>query len=83
MSDAILVLNAGSSSIKFALYRADLVYAHSIGSDKMDYMPLAFSAASLDQMCQVRMAFDPERRSNPGKVFPIHTCREWRSGGVV
>ena len=21
--------------------------------------------------------FDPERRSNPGKVVPIHACKEW------
>ncbi len=56
---------------------------HGVGSDKMDYMPLAFGAAALDQMCEVRRAFDPERRANPGKVFPVHTCREWRQGGVA
>jgi glycolate oxidase subunit GlcD len=56
---------------------------HGVGSDKMDYMPLAFSAASLDLMCEVRRAFDPETRANPGKVFPHRTCREWRMGGVA
>jgi len=55
---------------------------HGVGSDKMEYMPLAFSAASLDLMCEVRRAFDPETRANPGKVFPTHTCREWRRGGT-
>jgi FAD/FMN-containing dehydrogenase len=55
---------------------------HGIGSDKMEYMPLAFSASSLDLMCQVRRVFDPEARANPGKVFPTHTCREWRRGGT-
>jgi glycolate oxidase subunit GlcD len=56
---------------------------HGVGSDKVDYMPLAFSAASLDLMCEVRRSFDPETRANPGKVFPQGTCREWRMGGVA
>jgi len=56
---------------------------HGVGSDKLDYMPLAFSAASLEQMCDVRRRFDPGRRANPGKVFPVHSCREWRRGGVA
>jgi glycolate oxidase subunit GlcD len=56
---------------------------HGVGSDKMEYMPKAFDEASLDLMCEVRRAFDPEGRANPGKVFPLHTCREWRQGGVV
>jgi glycolate oxidase subunit GlcD len=55
---------------------------HGVGSDKMEYMPLAFSASALDLMCEVRRAFDPETRANPGKVFPTHTCREWRRGGA-
>ena len=55
---------------------------HGVGSDKMEYMPLAFSAPALDLMCEVRRAFDPETRANPGKVFPTHTCREWRLGGA-
>jgi FAD/FMN-containing dehydrogenase len=50
---------------------------HGIGLDKLDYMPLIFSAASLDAMCRLRDAFDPERRANPGKVVPVHACREW------
>jgi FAD/FMN-containing dehydrogenase len=25
--------------------------------------------------------FDPEGRANPGKVIPVHSCREWRAGG--
>jgi glycolate oxidase subunit GlcD len=56
---------------------------HGVGSDKMTYMPKAFDAASLEVMCEVRAAFDPEGRCNPGKVFPLHTCREWRQGGVA
>ncbi len=56
---------------------------HGVGSDKMEYMPKAFDPASLDQMCEVRRVFDPDARANPGKVFPLHTCREWRQGGVA
>jgi glycolate oxidase subunit GlcD len=56
---------------------------HGVGSDKRDYMPLIFDAASLDAMCAVRRVFDPLERANPGKVLPIHSCREWRAGGVA
>jgi glycolate oxidase len=30
-------------------------------------------------MCRLRSAFDPDRRANPGKVVPIHSCQEWKS----
>ena len=53
---------------------------HGVGSDKRDYMTEAFSADTLDAMCDVRRVFDPEARANPGKVFPTHLCREWRRG---
>jgi glycolate oxidase len=23
--------------------------------------------------------FDPAERANPGKVVPVHACREWRA----
>jgi glycolate oxidase subunit GlcD len=50
---------------------------HGVGLDKLEYMPLIFSDASLDAQCRLRDVFDPERRSNPGKVVPVHSCREW------
>jgi glycolate oxidase subunit GlcD len=50
---------------------------HGIGLDKIDYMDLIFSEESLAAMCRLREVFDPERRSNPGKVVPVHSCREW------
>ena len=55
---------------------------HGVGSDKIDYMELIFDATSLGAMGAVRRAFDPSERANPGKVIPLHTCREWRSAGV-
>jgi glycolate oxidase subunit GlcD len=56
---------------------------HGIGLDKLDYMSLIFSPESLDAMCRLRGVFDPERRANPGKVVPVHACREWNQSAVV
>jgi glycolate oxidase len=28
-------------------------------------------------MCALRGVFDPDQRANPGKVVPVHSCREW------
>ena len=50
---------------------------HGVGLDKIGYMESLFTADTLDAMCRLRGAFDPERRANPGKVVPIHSCREW------
>jgi glycolate oxidase subunit GlcD len=52
---------------------------HGVGSDKIDYMPLVFDPDTLGAMRAVRLAFDPEERANPGKVVPVHACREWRA----
>jgi FAD/FMN-containing dehydrogenase len=51
---------------------------HGIGLDKLGYMDTIFSADTLDAMCRLRDVFDPERRANPGKVVPVHSCSEWR-----
>jgi len=50
---------------------------HGVGSDKLDYMPWIFDAETLGAMRAVRRVFDPAERANPGKVVPIHACREW------
>jgi glycolate oxidase subunit GlcD len=52
---------------------------HGVGLDKMGYMEAIFSENSLNAMCELRGVFDPERRSNPGKVVPIHACKEWNA----
>ena len=52
---------------------------HGVGLDKMGYMESIFPEASLNAMCELRSVFDPERRSNPGKVVPVHSCREWQA----
>lgn len=50
---------------------------HGVGSDKIDYMPWIFDPETLGAMRAVRRAFDPAELANPGKVVPIHACREW------
>ena len=52
---------------------------HGVGLDKMPYMVALFSADTLNAMCNVRAVFDPEHRANPGKVVPVHACREWHA----
>jgi FAD/FMN-containing dehydrogenase len=52
---------------------------HGVGVDKMRYMPWIFDANALTAMRAVRRVFDPAERVNPGKVVPIHACREWRA----
>ncbi len=55
---------------------------HGVGSDKMHYMPLVFDPDTLGAMLAVRRVFDPAELANPGKVVPVHGCREWaRAGG--
>ena len=56
---------------------------HGVGLDKMGYMESIFSETSLNAMCELRSVFDPERRSNPGKVVPVHSCREWQAVPAV
>ena len=52
---------------------------HGVGIDKLRYMPLIFDAESLGAMQAVRRVFDPDERVNPGKVVPVHACREWKA----
>jgi glycolate oxidase len=43
---------------------------HGVGTDKSAYMGELFAEGDLAAMNDVRCTFDPERRFNPGKVFP-------------
>ena len=42
-----------------------------------------FDAETLGAMRAVRRVFDPAERANPGKVVPLHACREWRAAPGV
>jgi glycolate oxidase subunit GlcD len=52
---------------------------HGVGNDKLDYMPWIFDPDTLAAMRAVRLAFDPAEMANPGKVVPVHACREWNA----
>ena len=56
---------------------------HGVGLDKLPYMDSLFTPSTLVAMCSLRDAFDPDRRANPGKVIPIHSCREWQGAPSV
>ncbi|HJY86720.1 MAG TPA: FAD-linked oxidase C-terminal domain-containing protein [Candidatus Acidoferrales bacterium] len=43
---------------------------HGVGEEKKNFMSEMFAEPDLDTMQRVRCAFDPERLSNPEKVFP-------------
>ena len=49
---------------------------HGIGLEKQAYMPWIFTEADLEAMWRAKLAFDPDRRLNPGKVFP----KDWVYG---
>jgi glycolate oxidase subunit GlcD len=53
---------------------------HGVGVDKLRYMPIIFDGDTLAAMRAVRRVFDPAEHANPGKVVPMHACREWWSG---
>ncbi len=43
---------------------------HGIGVEKLDFMPKLFGPADLAFMLRLRVAFNPENRCSPGKLFP-------------
>jgi glycolate oxidase len=64
---------------------------HGIGLEKRENMRYIFSEDDLAVMDQVRRVFDPERRMNPGKLFPtdgagrprVHAARGQRAAAGV
>jgi len=80
-TDAVLKnkVEAASAEIMQACIAAGgtITGEHGVGIDKLRYMPLIFDAESLGAMHALRRVFDPEERVNPGKVVPVHACREW------
>jgi glycolate oxidase subunit GlcD len=78
-ADASARVHAAMSEIMLACIAAGgtITGEHGVGLDKLPYMERLFTAESLSAMCSIRDVFDPERRANPGKVVPVHSCREW------
>jgi glycolate oxidase len=44
---------------------------HGVGLEKRDLMPYQLSSSDLDVQRRLKEVFDPQRRFNPGKVFPL------------
>jgi glycolate oxidase len=65
------VLAAGAEIMKLCVdVGGSISGEHGIGIEKQNFMPWIFSAADLEVMAQVKSAFNPGGRCNPGKVFP-------------
>ena len=65
------VLAAGDAIVAASVAAGGVLSGeHGIGLEKRDLMPLMFSDVDLAAQAALRRAFDPEERSNPGKVLP-------------
>src|SRR5258706_1349068 len=62
-------------------YGGSITGEHGVGADKAAYMGEMFSEADLETMALLRLAFDPECRVHPGKVFPTPRLCRHRPGG--
>lgn len=68
---AARVLRAGRAILEACVsLGGSLTGEHGIGVEKMDLLPLLFNQDDRALMRRVRLAFDPERRCNPHKIFP-------------
>ncbi|MCC7015544.1 MAG: FAD-binding protein [Planctomycetes bacterium] len=74
------VLRAGEEIMRVVVAAGgSLSGEHGIGIEKQAAMSLVFGDDDLRAMCRVRDAWDPEHRMNPGKLIPVHVCREMRN----
>ncbi len=65
------VVRAGTEILEMCIAAGGVITGeHGIGSEKRDFMRLLFSEDDLDAMHRLRLAFDPERICNPGKLLP-------------
>ena len=82
------VLDAGREILEACVALGGSVTGeHGIGVEKIEQMPLIFSPQDLLVMQQLRSVFDPQQRSNPGKIFPtpgkcIETTRPQRPASL-
>ena len=73
------VLEASDEIMKVVVAAGgSLTGEHGVGLEKQEFMSLVFNDDDLRAMCRVREAWDPEGRMNPGKLIPVHACREMR-----
>jgi glycolate oxidase len=65
------IIEAGAEVMKICVDAGGtLTGEHGVGLEKKEQMPLVFSEDDMDAMRQVRDAFAPNNRLNPGKIFP-------------
>jgi glycolate oxidase len=65
------VLAAGDAIVAASVAAGGVLSGeHGIGLEKRDLMPLMFTEVDLAAQTALRRAFDPDERSNPGKVLP-------------
>ena len=73
------VLEASDEIMKVVVAAGgSLTGEHGVGLEKQEFMSLVFEERDLSAMCRVREAWDPGRLLNPGKLIPVHACREMR-----
>jgi len=71
------VLDAGTEIMKACVAAGgSLSGEHGIGIEKRDEMHRVFSEEDLSAMLQMRAAWDPLQRMNPGKAIPVRGCME-------
>ncbi|MGQ9695398.1 MAG: FAD-binding oxidoreductase [Thermodesulfobacteriota bacterium] len=65
------VIQAGAEILKACAEAGGTISGeHGIGLEKIDSMPLIFSADDIECMRKIKEAFDPQNLCNPGKIFP-------------
>ena len=65
------IVAAGAEVLKFCVDAGgSLTGEHGVGLEKKEQMPLVFTDDDMAAMRQVRDAFAPDNRLNPGKIFP-------------
>jgi glycolate oxidase subunit GlcD len=65
------VMRAGEEILRACVEAGGVISGeHGIGTEKREYMRLVFSDEDLEAMLRLRLAFDPDRVCNPGKIFP-------------
>jgi glycolate oxidase len=65
------VLEAGREMLRLCVDEGGAISGeHGIGIEKRDFMGWYFGEHDLEVQDRVRLAFDPARRMNPGKVIP-------------
>ncbi len=65
------VLEAGKEILQLCVDSGGTISGeHGIGLEKSEFLPMVFSDEHIDTMIELRLAVDPQERSNPQKIFP-------------